>query len=48
MIYNIFIGLAIGIVVAIFIVGFLCIMLIAGRDNIEEYKPKKSKKSKKK
>lgn len=49
MIYNVFIGLAIGIVGSIIIIGLLCIMLITGRDEKEEYRPlnKKSKKGKK-
>ena len=48
MIYNVFIGLAIGIVGSIIIIGLLCIMLITGRDDKEEYRSKKKTKKGKK
>lgn len=44
MIYNVFLGLAIGVVISIFIVGFLCIMIIAGREDKEDYRTKKKSK----
>ena len=49
MIYNIFIGIAVAILASIFIVGLLCIMIIAGENDKEEYRCRKknNKKGKK-
>lgn len=43
-VYGIFIAIAIGIIVSIFIVGFICIMFMAGQD---DQKPRRNKKSNK-
>lgn len=44
MVYNVFIGIALGIIASIVIVGLLCIMLIAGENDRKVYNPKKNKK----
>ena len=47
MIYTIFIGIAIAIVISIIIIGLICIMLIAGESDREMERPKKGKNGKK-
>ena len=48
MVYNVFIGLAIAVVASIIIVGLLCIMIIAGENDKNEYRCKKTNKKGKK
>lgn len=47
MIYTVFIGIAIAIVISILIVGLICIMVIAGENDKEIKPPKKGKNGKK-
>lgn len=47
MIYNVFIGLAIGIVVSILIVGLICVLYLVGKYDPDECE-KPSRKGKKK
>lgn len=47
MIYEVFIGIAIAIVISIIIVGLICVMLIAGESDREMEKPKKGNNGKK-
>lgn len=47
MIYTIFIGIAVAILISILIIGLICIMLIAGESDREMEKPKKGNNGKK-
>ena len=47
MIYEIFIGIAIAIVISIIIIGLICVMLVAGECDKEMERPKKGKNGKK-
>ena len=47
MIYTVFIGIAIAIVISIIIIGLICVMLVAGECDKEMEKPKKGNNGKK-